>query len=181
MLAAMRILTKTRIGLAATLVVGATLFLPAAAPAAPAAPAHHRPATFTVRGDVAHQLTLTADQLRRYGNHRQHVWFTSGSGAEQHTFTGPLLLDVLTAAAPKFDPAVHNDALGFVIVVTGTDGYRVAVSWGEFDPGFAGNQVQLAYQQDDATLERPRLVVPEDTKGGRYVSDVASVTVIGLG
>jgi hypothetical protein len=42
------------------------------------------------------------------------------------------------------------------------------------------DQVLPAYREDGARLDRPRLVVPGDVKGGRYVSDVPEVRSVGL-
>lgn len=69
------------------------------------------------------------------------VAFQTGSNTQRHTFTGPLLLDVLSSASPRFDPRVKNDSL---------DGVSLA------DQG-------------------PRLVVPGDAKGERYVSNVVRI------
>ena len=47
------------------------------------------------------------------------------------------------------------------------------VSYGEIAPDF-GNRGALRATQDSTPLARPRLVVPGDVKGGRYVSDAPS-------
>ena len=39
----------------------------------------------------------------------------------------------------------------------------------------------LAIAQDGAALARPRLVVPGDVEGGRYVSDVVELKVVRVG
>ena len=54
-------------------------------------------------------------------------------------------------------------------------------AWGEIDPGFAGNEVLLAVEEDRHPLKRPRLVVPGDERGGRYVSDVTTVSLLRVG
>lgn len=170
---------------AALVALTAVLVLPllttdAGASAATAHPPAN-PVSFTVSGAVNHPLTLTVSDLRRYHAQREWVSFGSSAGQEHHSFRGALLSDVLTAASPKFNPAVKNDKLGFAVVVTGTDGYRATLSWAEFDPDFGNNKDLLAFEQDSQGLTRPRLVVPHDGKGGRYVSDVASVTLLSLG
>jgi len=59
----------------------------------------------------------------------------------------------------------------------GSDGYQVLVAWGEIDPDFANQDILLAVMQDGASLadQGPRLVVPSDGRGGRYVSGVARI------
>jgi hypothetical protein len=179
-----RMLTRTRVR-AALAALTAVLVLPLLTSSAGAAtaqfPAHPAPATFTVSGAVNHPLTLNVGDLRRYQAQREWVSFGSSAGQEHHIFRGALLFDVLTAAAPSFDPASKNDKLSFAVVVTGTDGYRSTLSWAEFDPDFGAGKDLLAFDQDHQGLTRPRLVVPGDGKGGRYVSDIASITVLALG
>lgn len=53
-----------------------------------------------------------------------------------------------------------------------TFGYQALVAWAEFDPDFAGTTMLVALTEDGAPAAdgRPRLVVPGDLKGGRYVS-----------
>ncbi|MGH3379093.1 MAG: molybdopterin-dependent oxidoreductase [Actinoallomurus sp.] len=150
------------------------------ATAATARPAHHpRPVRVVVTGQVEHRHAYTVAELRAFPQHTVTVEFGSGGGVEKHTFTGPLLTDVATAAGPRFDPAVKNDSLRFFVAATGSDKYRAIVSWGEIDPAFGARQVLLATAQDGAPLdtEGPRLVVPGDAKGGRYVSAVVQVYV----
>jgi hypothetical protein len=57
--------------------------------------------------------------------------------------------------------------------------YAAIVSWGEIDPGFGANNVLVAYEEDgkDLCTTGPRLVVPGDIKGGRYVSGVVRLQV----
>jgi DMSO/TMAO reductase YedYZ molybdopterin-dependent catalytic subunit len=150
-----------------------------AAGAAPSA-AGQRPDTVVVRGDVEHRLKLTAADLAALPQVSVTVSFLSGSGSQSHTFTGPLLLDVIDLAGPGFDPAIKNDKLAHVVTATGSDGYRATVAWGELDPDFENNQILLAITQDGTPLgdAGPRLVVPGDSHGGRYVSDVVNLRLV---
>ncbi len=136
-----------------------------------------RPDHIVVRGDVEQRLHLTADDLGKLQQHTVDVTFETSTSSERHTFTGPLLLDVLDAAVPEFDTSVKNDKLRHVVDVTGSDGYEVAVAWGEVDPFFENKQVLVALAQDGVALgdAGPRLVVQGDGHGGRYVSDVTTI------
>jgi hypothetical protein len=109
--------------------------------------------------------------------HTLTVTFQAGQAMEQHTFTGFLLIDVLNLLKPQFDADVKNDRLRFYVSATGTDDYQAIVAWGEFDPGFENKPILLAVTQDGNTLaaEGVRLVVPNDIRGGRYVSLVDTV------
>jgi hypothetical protein len=53
------------------------------------------------------------------------------------------------------------------------------VAWAEIDVAFSGKKVLLAVTQDGVELDKqgPRLIVPGDVKGGRYVSGVVRLYV----
>jgi len=137
--------------------------------------------SFLIDGKLEHPMLLSteeiADLLATTNPHVYTVTFQAGTAVETHTFTGYLLYDVLTFLGPKFDPAVRNDKLRFHASATGSDGYQAIVAWGEFDPTFENKAVLLAFTQDGKSLAGggPRLVVPGDIRGGRYVSDVVSI------
>lgn len=84
-----------------------------------------------------------------------------------------------TVKVPRIDPDVKNAQLRLVVTATGSDDYRATLAWAELDPAFSGKKVLLAVTQDSAKLDRegPRLVVPGDVKGGRYVSGVVRLHV----
>jgi len=159
-------------------IVAAVLVVPSGS--AVAARGHHsQVAKVVVTGEVQRRHLYTVTRLRAFPQHTVTVQFASGTGIEQHTFTGPLLIDVATASAPHFDSSVKNDQLRFFVAATGTDGYRAIVSWGEIDPAFGARQVLLATAQDGTPLDTvgPRLIVPGDAKGGRYVSAVDQIHI----
>jgi hypothetical protein len=133
-----------------------------------------------VEGDVHRRLRLTAADIEGLHQWTVTVMFQSGTSTQTHTYTGALLLDVLDLAEPDFNPDVKNDFLAHVVSATGSDGYRATVAWGEFDPGFEGKQILIATKEDDIPLGDggPRLVVPDDIRGGRYVSDVVTLRLI---
>lgn len=138
--------------------------------------------TLTVDGQVLNPLTLTADVLRdNYSPQTVEVTYLSGEETVTTTFTGVLLWDILSAAQPNFNADVRNDRLSTFIVVTSSDGYQAVIAWGEIDPDFGGQQILLAYAQEDATItdaQGPlRLVVPADLRGGRYVSGVVNISL----
>ncbi|MFB9830704.1 molybdopterin-dependent oxidoreductase [Actinoallomurus acaciae] len=174
----MRKLSPRRV-VAAFVAIFAVAFLSSSAVAAPVRSGHSRPAQVVVTGQVQHRRAYTVADLRRFPQHTVTVQFGSSTGTEQHTFTGPLLTDVAAAVGPRFDANVKNDQLRFFVAATGADGYRAIVSWGEIDPAFGARQVLVATAQDGAPLDSdgPRLVVPGDAKGGRYVSTVVQLYI----
>jgi Oxidoreductase molybdopterin binding domain len=136
-------------------------------------------AAFAVNGRVAHYTKMRVNDLRALPAHTVDVTFQSGSGSQAHHYVGALLTDVAAVAGPTFNPAIKNDALRFYVKAVGSDDYAAIVSWGEIDHGFGANDVLVAYEEDgkDLCADGPRLVVPGDVKGGRYVSNVVRLQV----
>src|SRR5262249_11054743 len=91
------------------------------------------------------------------------------------------LYDLLLAASPQFDPNRRNDQLGWDVVVSSADGYQAVIAWGEIDPNYGAKPVLVAYQENGQLLGQrdgmARLVVPGDGHGGRYVSNVSSISL----
>ncbi len=135
------------------------------------------PGKFLLIGDIARPRILDVAALRALPSKTVEVDFKAGNGTQHHVYVGPLLLDVLAQAGPQFDPAIKNDKLRHFISVTATDDYRALVAYGEIDPSFENKNVLLATSEDGRPLdtEGPRLVVPGDIAGGRYVSNVNRV------
>ncbi len=169
--------------LAAVAVLALTIFTTASAVASTSASSQLPalglpPGKFLLIGDVARPQILDVAGLRALPSRTITVTFKAGSGTQTHTYVGPLLLDVLAQAGPpKFDPAIKNDKLRHFISVSATDDYRVLVAYGEIDPSFENKTVLLATSEDGHPLDAdgPRLVVPGDIAGGRYVSNVNRV------
>jgi hypothetical protein len=130
-----------------------------------------------VTGAVHHPKRLTMAELNAMPQRSKEVAVGIGAERTSHTFKGALLYDVLAAAGPAVDPKVKGDLQRFVITVVGADGYAAALAWGEIDPSLENKTVLLATSEDGKALDRPELVVPFDTKGGRYVHDVVRVDV----
>jgi len=161
------------------------LFLVVAALTAPALteaggkPFERSVGSVVITGELEDRVFLTFEQFEALPLtlHTLTVTFQAGQAVEQHTFTGFLLIDLLNFLKPQFDPDVKNDRLRFYISATGTDDYQAIVAWGEFDPGFENKPIMLAVTQDGNSLaaEGVRLVVPNDSRGGRYVSLVDTV------
>ena len=137
--------------------------------------------TLLVDGLVATPLSLTADSLSlNYESQTVDVTYLSDDEVIETTFTGVLLWDVIASAQPTLDMNVLNDQLSMVIVVTGSDGYQVAVSWGEIAPDFANQPILIAYEENSSAIDESddlRLVVPSDRYGGRYVHGVVNISL----
>jgi hypothetical protein len=144
----------------------------------------YSPAAGLVRitGEVRRPSAVTLPDLLALPQRELDVSFLCrSSGARHHRFTGPLLLDVVSAAEPAFAPDERKGRLRFVLSLRAADGHRVVLSWAEIDPEFGNGAVLLGVTRDGTPLAEagPQLVVPGDTCGARNVSGVVEVRVYG--
>ncbi len=129
-------------------------------------------------GASAQARPISAGELASLPPRTVDVTFQTEHGTMTGHYAGPLLWSVLgtdgllPAGAPK-TRLIHS------VVVTGRDGYAVAVAIGEIDPFFEGKDVILATRQDGHAIGggEVRLIVPGDKHGGRAVRDVVAVEV----
>jgi ABC-type molybdate transport system substrate-binding protein len=121
---------------------------------------------------------LSVEQLAALKSTTQRVAIGSEPGAEPHAWSGPLLWEVLIAAA-VVDPAKPASQVRGIVRVTGSDGYSAVFALAELSPQFAGKPIELAEQMDGAPISGPglRLVVPDERRGGRSVRDVVRIDV----
>lgn len=152
---------------------------PSAAPHALTVAPPEPPGSSELWGEVLHPVTLTVADLRReWEQHRAEVVFDCATaGPRHHTFTGPLLREVMTLARPAFDPARRKERSRFLVAVSGGDGHHTVLSWAEIDADFGNAPVLLATRMDDEDLDAAgtQLVVPSDRCGARYVSAVTRI------
>ncbi len=101
------------------------------------------------------------------------------------TYTGVSLWSLILSAGLVTNASIKNDVLRYYALITGTDGYSVAVSLGEIDPMFGNQDDLIAYSDTDGQFDAgsgddgfARLVVPGDLAGGRYVSNIESIQII---
>ena len=147
----------------------AAVLLALAAPSA-------RAQTVTVSGMVAHAGPMDAAALAGLKQVAFKGSFDSMSGTQTHSWTGPLLLDVLDRAGLTDEPGKRTH-IRHVILARGADGYAAALAIGEIDAKGEGKQVLVALTQDGAKLKAPRLVVPGDRSFTRAVHDLTAIEV----
>lgn len=139
-----------------------------------------RSTEFSIRGGVATPQPVDLADLQALPAQTRTVTYVSGGSPVTETFTGALLWDVLGLANLLLDPSIHNDILRKMVIATGSDGYQAAFALGELAPGFGNASILVAYQDSTGLLGADgfaRLVVPGDVRGGRYVSNLVSLTV----
>ena len=129
-----------------------------------------------VDGQVRQPRPWTLAELKALPPASADVIYMTGHGEEHARFTGAPLWTLL-GEARLADEQGKMPGLRHSVLVTGKDGYAVALAFGEFDPEFEGKAVLLAWQRDGKDLDTPQLVVPGDKRGGRYVHDVVRIEV----
>jgi hypothetical protein len=183
--------------LSASVAAAALMLAGGCASAAPAAPAPAAPAPASasvapaqppveagavrITGAVRQPGVLTAAQLAAIPSQTVAVTFGTEKGSQRHTEVGAPLNTVLTQAGPVLTAGKKHDELSVGVLVIGADGYQALVSYGELNPALGNSGALLATSQDGAPLARPRLVLPKDGQGARYVSDVVELHVVHLG
>jgi hypothetical protein len=134
-----------------------------------------------ITGAARQPGVFTAAQLAAIPSQTVAVTFGTEKGSQRHTEVGVPLSTVLSQAGPVLTEGKKHDELSVGVLVIGADGYQALVSYGELAPALGNAGALLATSQDGAPLARPRLVLPKDGQGARYVSDVVELHVVHLG
>ncbi len=139
---------------------------------------------FTLSGDIVTPGVYDLTSLSALPPTTQTVTYTSGGGSVTDTYTGTNLWTLMNAAGgPVPVPGAKNSSLRNYVVAVGSDGYQVVFSGGELNPRFGNQPVAAAYADTGGQLGPSgsqgfaRMVVPGDTAGGRYVSNVVDLHV----
>src|SRR5262245_41307679 len=150
--------------------------------------------SFTVGGQVNTPSTFTLSDLQALPATTENVTFLAGSSTTTTTFTGVSMYYLLNnVVGIRTTPGVPNDGLRNVVIATGSDGYRQVHALGELNPNFGGNAVAynvvpvagpelIAYANNPGQLLGSdgfaRTTEPGDQRGGRYVSNLTSISVL---
>jgi hypothetical protein len=138
--------------------------------------------SFSLNGVVSSPATYTVADLP--GSLNPTTVYTKPDGAPLATgaatgFTGVSLYELLIGAGISNNPA---DLLRSYVIASGTDNYTAVYSLEEIMPQY-GNQGDLVAYADGIGSSLgaggfARTVVPGDLKGGRFLSNLASLTVV---
>lgn len=139
----------------------------------------------TIIGGKESPVDLTLADLQALPVESLDVTYTASGEPQNHTFTGTSLFGVIDSIGLDVAEDARNPLLTTLFIVTASDGYQVAISGGELDPAFGNVPIYIAWEQDGEPLANTedgpfRLVVPGDTKGGRYVSGIVSIEIVTL-
>jgi hypothetical protein len=106
---------------------------------------------------------------------------TLHEGAKATPYQGATLTAILREAGVPVGPRAHGAPMHAVVVVRGSDGYRITLSLAETDPEFRTGPIVLAGKKAGAPLdprEGPlRLVIGDDLKPWRAVKHVVAIDV----
>jgi hypothetical protein len=123
-------------------------------------------------------IVLDQAALARLPAVKQDVAFMTSKGEERYHYRGALLWGVFADWAGGLKG--HHEELAHTFMVTGSDGYAIAFSFGEIAPDFGNRAIMLATEVDGKPLpdgQAFRLVVPGDKRGARSVKDVVRIDV----
>lgn len=155
----------------------------AGAPAAnpPVSPTDRTPGEVRIFGDVYTPMTVTIDTLQSFQHQTHPVTFETNAGTQRHVYTGATLESLLFTASPRGVDRKSHPFQTIAIVATGADGYAATLTWTDVVSEQKSSPVLVAWSEDDTPLEQPRLVVPGDRSGARYVKDLTELRVVQLG
>jgi hypothetical protein len=140
--------------------------------------------SFVVNGQVKAAQTFDVAGLRALvaAGVLTERTFVQGSSA---TYKGVYLWDLLNSSSVGLKTSSRkNPSISMVAVATGSDGYRAIVSLGEINPSFGNKNALIAYELNNAALDTSgafRLVLPNEVKQGRLVSNLMEVKVFETG
>lgn len=133
--------------------------------------------TLTLKGAAGQSKTLSLDDLRRL----PHQSVTTSEHGRAATYSG-VAVSALTAlvGAPQGE-ALRGPAMAMVLIVTASDGYRVALGLAETDPSMRADRVIVADAADGRPLDPHdgplRLIVEGDKRPARSARGIQSIEV----
>jgi hypothetical protein len=129
-----------------------------------------------VTGLVSTSLHLTMADLGSFPATHVSATQVSSHGPVPLDCTGVSLGAIVAKAALNVGSKNYAN-LAHTLLVTGDDGYAVALSLGEIDPNYGNAPAIIATTCNGKPEDNPRLVVPTDKHGGRAVQGVVSIEV----
>jgi len=113
-----------------------------------------------------------------------HVTLKVSIHGRERVFEGVPMLELLRRVKAPWGDTLTGKDLSDVALVTCQDGYKVAYSLGEIDPGTAKGQVLVADRADGAPLDAHsgpfQIVVEDDARPARDARMVSRIELIRL-
>jgi DMSO/TMAO reductase YedYZ molybdopterin-dependent catalytic subunit len=137
-------------------------------------------AQLTIAGAVSTPITVTAADLKTMP--RKTVKVLNEHNQKTEVYEGVLLEALLQKAGAPQGEALRGALMASYVLAGASDGYRVAFSLAELDPGITDSDVLVADALDGAPLgqnEGPfKLVAPHEKRPVRWVRMLKSITVV---
>ena len=134
--------------------------------------------TLTVTPVDGHSTTLSAAQIAA----APHVTIAADDHGTAAKFEGVPLATVLTMAGIQLGDSLRGPRLSEVVLVSASDGYKVAFALAELDPAFATREIILADKRDGKPLDAKegpfRVVAPGDKRPARWIRQVTELKVV---
>jgi hypothetical protein len=130
---------------------------------------------------VPHPLVLAREDLAKMPRQPLKV----SAHGETGVYEGVSMREILSRAGVPAGDALRGADLAKAVVVAGADGYRVAFSLAEFDPGFTDRVSILAETKDGQPLSGNaapyQLILADEKRPARWVRQVVTIDVVGVG
>jgi len=127
-----------------------------------------------------HATTISAAQIANAA----HVSVNVDEHGTPARFEGVPLSTILGMAGVKLGDSLRGLRLAEVLLVTASDGYKVAFALAEADPAFASREIILADKRDSKPLdarEGPfRVIAPGDKRPARWIRQVTQMKVVAV-
>lgn len=136
--------------------------------------------SLTVTNADGHATTISAAQIASAARISVSV-DEHGTAAK---FEGVPLAAILGMAGIQLGDSLHGPRLADVLLVSASDGYKVAFALAETDPAFATREIILADKKDGKPLdtrEGPfRVIAPGDKRPARWIRQVTDLKIVTL-
>jgi DMSO/TMAO reductase YedYZ molybdopterin-dependent catalytic subunit len=137
------------------------------------------PSNFTISGDIATPLDLTAADLKSMP--RKTLRVDNAHSKKTEVYEGVLVEDLLKKAGVPQGESLRGQAMATYVLVA-ADNYRVVFAIEEFNSSFMDTEIILADTMDGAPIPGAlgpfRLVAPHEKRPARWVEMVKSLTVV---
>jgi DMSO/TMAO reductase YedYZ molybdopterin-dependent catalytic subunit len=140
-------------------------------------------ARLKIGGAVVTPLDLSAADLQALP--RKTLKVVNPHSQKSESYEGVPLQELLHRAGAPGGENLRGAAMTIYVVAEAADGYRVAFSLSELDPGILDSEVIVADTLDGTPLDAKhgpfQLVVPHDKRAARWVRMLKTITVAQAG
>lgn len=136
--------------------------------------------SLTVTNSDGHATTISAAQLASPAR----VSVSVDDHGTATKFEGVPLSTVLTMAGVQLGDTLRGPRMAEVLLVSASDGYKVAFALAEVDPVFAPREIILADKRDGKPLDARdgpfRIIAPGDKRPARWIRQITDLKITAL-